>query len=79
LLVVPNASKSSVVGLHGDRVKIRVACPPEKNRANAAVIDLLRAVTGARRADVVRGRTARHKTVALTGVTVDVVRTRLSQ
>jgi hypothetical protein len=79
LLVVPNARRAIVVGVHGDRVKIRVASPPEKNKANAAVIDLLRQSTGARRVDVIRGRTGRHKTVLLTGVTMAVVRGRLLQ
>lgn len=78
LLVVPNSSRNSIVGVHGDRVKIRVTSPPEKNKANFAVIELMRRVTGARRAEVVRGRTGRHKTVLLTGVTAAAVRTRFS-
>jgi hypothetical protein len=77
LLVVPNASKASVVGVHGDRVKVRVTSPPEKNKANAAVIDLLGHVTGARQVEVTRGRTGRHKTVLLSGVTIDDVSTGL--
>lgn len=79
LLVVPNARKAAVVGVHGDRVKIRVASPPEKNKANAAVIDLLRECTGARKVEVTRGRTGRHKTVLLTGIVIDVVRGSLEQ
>ncbi|MEE8456435.1 MAG: DUF167 domain-containing protein [Acidimicrobiia bacterium] len=78
VLVVPNASKASVVGVHGDRVKIRVTSPPERNKANAAVIELMRQVTGVRQAEVIRGRTARQKTILLTGVTVEVVRERLT-
>jgi len=74
LLVVPNAARTVVVGLHGNRVKIRVASPPEKNRANAAVVDLMRQSTGARQVEVTRGRTGRHKTVLLIGVTIDDVR-----
>jgi uncharacterized protein (TIGR00251 family) len=74
LLVVPNASRSSVVGGHGDRIKVRVTGPPEKNKANAAVIELLAEVTGARRVTVTRGRTGRHKTVFMAGVTVGSVR-----
>ncbi len=76
--VLPNASRASVVGAHGDRVKIRVTSPPEKNKANAAVIDLMGEATGARRCEVIRGRTARHKTVLLGGVTRDEVQTRLT-
>jgi hypothetical protein len=78
VLVVPNASSASVVGIHGDRVKIRVTSPPEKNKANAAVMDLMRQVTGVRRAEVIRGRTGRHKTVLLIGTTADVVRDTLT-
>ncbi len=78
LLVVPNASRAGVVGVHGDRVKIRVASPPEKNKANAAVIDLMRKVTGVRRVEITRGRTGRHKTVLLQGVTIKAVRSRLT-
>jgi hypothetical protein len=79
LLVVPNASRATVVGVHGARVKIRVTSPPERNKANAAVIDLLRHATGAKRVEVARGRTGRHKTVLLTGVTITSVRQRLQK
>ena len=70
LLVVPNASRTSVVGRHGDRIKVRVTGPPEKNKANRAVIELLAEATGAKRVTVTRGRTGRHKTVFMVGVTV---------
>ena len=73
VLVVPNASRSMVVGLLGDRVKVKVATPPEKNRANAAVLDVLREATGVRRATVVAGRTTRFKTVELVGASVESV------
>jgi len=78
LLVVPNASRSTVVGVHGDRVKIRVASPPNKNEANAAVIDLLKGATGARRIEITRGRTGRHKTVLVRGVSRESVISSLS-
>ncbi len=77
VLVVPNASRPSVVGVHGDRIKVRVTKPPLRNMANAAVIELLRDCTGARGATVTRGRTARHKTVLLTGVSLGTVQEQL--
>ena len=78
LLVVPNASRSGVVGVHGDRVKVRVASAPNKNEANAAVIDLMKDATGAKRIEITRGRTGRHKTVLLRGVSPECVISGLS-
>ncbi len=77
VLVVPNASRSHVVGLHGDRVKIRISTPPEKGRANQSLVSLLIAMTHATRATVVSGKQSRYKTVELTGVGVATVRASL--
>jgi uncharacterized protein len=41
LTVVPGAQRTQVVGLHGDRLKIRLAAPPEKGLANRELIDFL--------------------------------------
>ena len=77
VLVVPNASRREVVGIHGDRVKIRVPAPPEKGKANKAVVDLVRDETGANRVEVVSGHGARVKTVEVWGVDPGTVRSRL--
>lgn len=77
LLVVPNASRSEVVGLHGERVKVRVSSPPERLKANAAVLDLLEDVVGLKRLRIVRGRTTRFKTVLVPTTDVEMVRSLL--
>lgn len=41
LKVVPGASRSGVVGELGDRLKVRVAAPPEGGKANTAIEELL--------------------------------------
>lgn len=75
VLVVPNASATSLVGRHGDRIRVRVAAPPEKGRANVAVCELLSDATGARSVDVVAGGTSRRKTLRVCGMSRrDVVR-----
>jgi uncharacterized protein len=41
LTVVPGAQRTQVVGLYGDRLKIRLAAPPEKGAANRELIAFL--------------------------------------
>jgi len=79
ILVVPNARTAEVVGIHGDRVKVRVTSPPERLKANAAVIELMCATFHVRRAVVVSGRTTRFKTIELVGADAEAVIERLSR
>lgn len=41
LTVSPGASRTEVVGLHGDRLKVRLAAPPEKGAANQELLAFL--------------------------------------
>ena len=76
--VVPNASRTEVVGFHGNRVRLRVTAAPERGKANEAVCLLLRLATGADSATIVKGLSSANKTVMLTGVSEQSVRTRIS-
>ena len=69
LLVVPNASREGIVGPHADRLKVRVAAPPEGGKANAAVVSLLLKTTGLKHGTVEAGASDRRKTVRLRDAT----------
>ena len=78
--VVPGARTSSVVGRLGEAWKLRVHAPPERGRANAAVVALLAATLRLDPADirVVAGRTARDKVVELAGISLEDAERRLA-
>ena len=69
----PGAGRSAIVGRHGDALKVRVAAPPERGRANEAVAamlaDLLRVKPAA--VTLVSGETSRQKRFAVTGVDLE--------
>ncbi len=65
--VVPGASRSQVAGVLGDRLKLRIAAPPEGGKANAAVLALLTEATGCRRIDLVAGHGSPEKILLLRG------------
>ena len=67
LHVQPGAARTEVAGTHGDALKIRLAAPPVDGKANA---ELLRFLADAfavplRQVTLVRGETARRKTVRI--------------
>ena len=75
----PRASRSEVVGLHGDRLKIRIAAPPVDGAANTELIKLLAKALGVSRSalHMVRGEGSRSKVVLAKGVTVEQARAAL--
>jgi len=60
VLVVPNASRNQLVGLHGTRLRVRVSAPAEAGKANRAVAELLRSAFGVR-VDLLSGPRSRTK------------------
>lgn len=79
--VVPGAARSAIAGWLGDALKVRVAAPPERGRANAAVEALVAATLGVPESDVhvVAGGTSPRKTLVIEGLSDEEVRRRLSE
>src|SRR5688500_14123553 len=69
----PGAGRSAVVGRHGDALKVRVAAPPERGRANEVLTGMLADLLGVKPAAVslVSGETSRQKRFAVTGVDLE--------
>jgi uncharacterized protein (TIGR00251 family) len=72
--VVPGASKTEIVGYHGDALRIRVTAAPEQGRANTAVIGLLEKTFGCPIRLVAGARSRRKHLVAVGVSTEDLVR-----
>jgi len=70
LKVVPGASRTRLVGLLGDRLKLHAAAPPQAGQANKAVCKLLAALlhVAARDVSIIAGQTNSRKTVEITGL-----------
>lgn len=78
--VVPGASRDRLAGRYGDGVKVQVSAPPEKGKANDAVIKVIAASLGVRPADIVllRGHTQPRKVLQINGLCDTELQTRLN-
>lgn len=68
LKVVPGASRAALAGVLGDRLKVRVAEPPEGGKANRAVLELLTEWLGGASVELVSGHHTPLKTVRVRGI-----------
>jgi uncharacterized protein (TIGR00251 family) len=66
---IPRSAKTEIVGTMADgTLKIRIAAPPEKGKANEELIRFLGAHFGTKDVEIVSGHTAGLKIVRLPGV-----------
>jgi uncharacterized protein (TIGR00251 family) len=74
--VVPRASRSRVVGLQGERVKVQLAAPPVDGAANAELLEVLADTCSVprRTIEIIRGDTSRRKTVRIADADVTEIR-----
>src|SRR5882672_5708798 len=73
--VQPRASRTAVVGMHGDAIHIRLAAAPVDNAANEALVALVASRLGIPRRNVrvVAGASSRRKVIEVVGTTAEVV------
>lgn len=69
LHVQPGAKQTSVAGLHGEALKIRLAAPPIEGRANEALLRYIADRFGVplRNVELKQGGQSRHKRIAVSG------------
>jgi uncharacterized protein (TIGR00251 family) len=69
LHVQPGARSTGFAGMHGERVKLRLAAPAVDNKANRALVEFLAEAFGVPRRNVTieAGLASRLKTVSITG------------
>jgi uncharacterized protein (TIGR00251 family) len=79
LKVVPGAATSGIAGWLGATLKVRVAAPPEKGRANDAVEALMAEALGVpiRAVRIVSGHGSPRKTLEVEGLSDEALRRRL--
>ncbi len=67
LRVKPGARKNAIVGVHGGALKLSVIAPPEKGKANDAVVALLANALDvpASAIEIVAGQTSQDKVVTI--------------
>jgi len=65
--VVPAGSKTSIEGIYGDMLKVKLSAAPEKGKANEALLEFLAERLGVKRkfVKIVSGLTSKVKQVAI--------------
>ena len=71
----PRAAKNEIGHALGDELKIKVTAPPVDSAANQALVDLLAEKLGCGRGavQIIRGKTSRHKTIWIGGLSAEEV------
>ena len=78
---IPNAPRNAVAGWLGDALKVKVHAPALEGRANEELCEFIADTLGLpkRAVTVALGDKSRQKLLAIDGLTLDEVRTRLTE
>ena len=77
----PGAKRNGVLGIRNGRLRVAVQAPPDKGRANAAIVEVLAEFFGIRRSQIelVAGPTSQEKRFFLRGVAIDQATRKLAE
>ncbi len=69
--VQPSAPRNEIVGFTGDVLRIKIAAPPERDKANKELIDFLSQTLdiSKSRITIIKGHTSHNKVIAIQGFT----------
>ncbi len=79
--VQPKASRTGLVGLHGDAVKLAITTAPVDGKANVALLSFLAKFLGLKKRDleIRHGLKSRNKTVLVTGLESEEIRSKIEE
>lgn len=70
--IIPNASKNEIIGWSGDQLKIRIAAPPDRGKANKELVRFLSKNFNLPRntIQILKGEKSRDKLLEIEGVKI---------
>jgi uncharacterized protein (TIGR00251 family) len=79
LHVHPGASRNEVVGFSGGVLRVKVAAPPVRDKANKELIAFLSQILGVNKdaLTIIHGRASKNKVLAIEGMSQEMVMKRL--
>ena len=79
LHVYPNAPRNQVVGFEGGVLRVKVAAPPVRDKANKELVAFLSQILGVNKGalTIIHGRASRNKVLAIDGLSEEQIVKRL--
>ena len=71
--VLPRSSRNQIIGREGDLFKVKLTSPPVEGKANKALIEFLAKKLGIAkgRIEIISGKSARLKTLRISGLSLN--------